>query len=458
MSGADITRVTGGAGGIAATYDAVRALADVLDATGDELRSWSADVLRALADPDLVSSAPLSPPTFAAAEGALLATVNGPYGLLPGSVGWEAEAELVRVALATLEASDDAVGLALDTLDWRLGLAAGAALRGAGPAGAVALHTMPPRLRERLGDAAQRWIVQHPGALQHLVNGGGGLLTGLSPLPVLVPDNRTAAAIMAAAYDDGTAVTTRRPDLVVPAGGRQPDSVEALVDHLSEVAALSPDPDSRDNGTIEVQTLDGGTDRARHVVYLPGTDDLGTLPWTADHDVRDLGGDLRSAAGEDTAYQRGILDAMHRAGVGAHEPVLLVGHSLGGMEAAALASRDTGFAITDVVTAGSPTAQVDGFPDGVHVLSLEHRGDIVPMLDGADNPDTVQQTTVAFDDGGPAAVVARHGYDHYVAGAAAVDASADPSLVAQRACLHGRGFLDGSATHVTSQVFQVTRR
>ncbi|MFC6345581.1 alpha/beta hydrolase, partial [Nocardioides hankookensis] len=141
------------------------------------------------------------------------------------------------------------------------------------------------------------------------------------------------------------------------------------------MAALSPDVDSPDNGTLEVQSLDAGTDHARHIVYLPGTDDLGTLPWTQDDDIRDLGSDLRSAAGEPTSYQRGILDAMHQAGIGPHEPVLLVGHSLGGMEAAALASRDTGFAITDVVTAGSPTAQVDGFPHGVHVLSLEHRGD-----------------------------------------------------------------------------------
>ena len=352
MSGASIERVTGGAAGIEARYDAVRALADVFDETGDELRAWATDGFLALADPDLLSSAPLAPPTFALAEAALLAATTGPLGLLPTSVGWEADAELVRAAVAALAASDDTARLALEVVDWRLGLAAGGALRLLGPAAAVGLHALPPDLRHRLGGAAEGWIVGHPGLVQHAVNGGGGLLTGLAPLPVLVPGNRTATALLAAAYDDGRAVTSRRPDLDVPAGHRQPDSVEALVDHLSEVAGLSPHPDSADNGTIEVQSLDAGTDRARHVVYLPGTDDLGTLPWTQDGDVRDLGSDLRSAAGQDTAYQRGILDAMRQAGVGPHEPVLLVGHSLGGMEAAALASRDTGFAITDVVTAG----------------------------------------------------------------------------------------------------------
>jgi pimeloyl-ACP methyl ester carboxylesterase len=243
----------------------------------------------------------------------------------------------------------------------------------------------------------------------------------------------------------------------VPGAERPPGSVADLVGHLARVAGLSPDPDSADNGTIEVQTLDPGTDRVRHVVYLPGTDDIATLPWAADDDIRDLGTDLRSAAGGTTAYQRGILRALHDAGVGRGEPVLLVGHSLGGMEAAALASRGTGFDITDVVTAGSPTAQVDGFRDGVRVLSLEHHGDLVPTLDGADNPDRTAQTTVTFKHGDPTTVEGAHGYGHYVAGAAAVDASTDPAVVEQVAVLRDRGFL-GAAGAATSQVFQVVRR
>jgi hypothetical protein len=454
--GAEITGITGGAHGVTATYGEVRALADSFDAAGSEQRGWAMLGARVLADPDLIASAPLSPVTFAAAEAAVVAATTGPVGLLPGALGWEADARLVRLALDALAASDDAARLALDLIDWRLGLAAGLALRAVGPAAAVALHALPPSARARLGAQAEGWIVHHPGFVQHAVNAGGGLFTGLSALPVVIPDNRTATALLASAYDDGTPVTTPRPDLAVPSGARQPGSVASLVGHLSEVADLSPDPDSADNGTIEVQSLDPGTDQARHVVYIPGTDDLATLPWTEDGDIRDLGSDLRSAAGEPTSYQRGILDAMHRAGIGPHDPVLLVGHSLGGMEAAALAGRDTGFTITDVVTAGSPTAQVDGFPDGVHVLSLENHGDVVPLLDGADNRDSVQQTTVTFDAGGDT-VVGAHGYGHYLAGAAAADASADPSVTEHLAGLHDRGFLDGSAQQVTSRLFQVSR-
>jgi len=102
---------------------------------------------------------------------------------------------------------------------------------------------------------------------------------------------------------------------------------------------------------------------------------------------------------------------------------------------------------------------VDGFPDGTHVLSLEHEGDVVPLLDGADNPDSVEQTTVTFDDHG-SGVLDNHEYSHYVAGAAAVDASTDQSVLDQLASLRDRGFLAGSgggSASVTAHVFQVVR-
>jgi hypothetical protein len=135
--------------------------------------------------------------------------------------------------------------------------------------------------------------------------------------------------------------------------------------------------------------------------------------------------------------------------------VLLAGHSQGGMEAAAMLGKGSAFHVTHVVTAGAPTAQVPGFPPGSHVLSLENHGDVVPLLDGADNPDSVQQVTVQFDDHG-ASLAGNHDLDHYVHGAAAADASGDPSVQAALGSLRGHGFL-GSGGTASSQVFQVTR-
>lgn len=454
MTDPTITEVTGGTGGLAALYDAVGALADDLQAAAARLLELAGQDAGTAADASLLSTAPWSPATFAEAQAAVVAAGGS---LLAGAAAGEADALLVRGAVAGLRASDLMADLAIAELDRRVGAIAGITLRAVGPALLPAVVALPPDARRRLDDRLQSWVLDHPGAVQHTVNGGGGLLAGVLGAPALALGGRQASILAGALYEDGRPQVRPRPDLSVPAGGVPPRSVADAIRHLSEVAELSPDPDSPANGTIEVQTLDPGSDRVRHVVYVAGTDDIATLPWTQDEDVRDLGTDLHSMNGDLTAYQRGILEAMRDAGVRPGEPVLLVGHSLGGMEAAALAGRGTEFTITDVVTAGSPTAQVSGYPDGVQVLSLEQRGDVVPLTDGADNPDTVAQTTVTFDSGVPAeSIEQRHGYAQYVAGAIAVDASPHPSVADHVAGLHDRGFL-GGAHEVTSQVFQITR-
>src|SRR5262249_43562225 len=178
-------------------------------------------------------------------------------------------------------------------------------------------------------------------------------------------------------------------------------------------------------GTIEVQTLHEPDGSVRHIIYLPGTDDLATTPFSQDADVRDLPADLHLIAGEDTTYTRGIEQAMATAGIGPHDPVLVVGHSQGGMEAAALLAHGSGFHITHVVTAGAPIADVHDYPPGSHVLSLENRGDVIPLLDGRENADSVPQVTVRFDDH-ETSVAGNHHLTHYVHGAAARDESEDP--------------------------------
>ena len=148
---------------------------------------------------------------------------------------------------------------------------------------------------------------------------------------------------------------------------------------------------------------------------------------------------------------------MDDAGVRPGQPVLLVGHSQGGMAAAALlAGHPAGADVTDVVTAGSPTAQVPGFPAGAHVLSLEQLGDVVPQLDGAPNADSVEQTTVVFDAHPEDGVLAHHDYDVYEQGAGLADTTTEPSVSEAVQSLHAHGFL-GHGGQVTSQVFQITR-
>ncbi|MGB0102070.1 MAG: hypothetical protein WBP61_17465 [Nocardioides sp.] len=270
----------------------------------------------------------------------------------------------------------------------------------------------------------------------------------------LVVDPVRRASVLSLLYGgDGRPAVSRR--------GRRsstpPDDLTDLVRHLAEVARLSDTPDSPDNGTIEIQTV-GRADRARHIVYLPGTDDMTTLPWTQDDDVRDLAANLLLYAGHPNSHQQGILAAMHDAGIAADDPVLLVGHSQGGMAAAAILSQGSDFNVTHVVTAGSPTAQVPAFPDGTHVLSLEHEGDVVPAVDLAPNPDSVEQVTVTFaGSDGPRGIEGMHAYAHYEAGAAVTAASPDPSIQEQLTSLQTSGFL-GTTGPATSEVFQITRQ
>ena len=124
-----------------------------------------------------------------------------------------------------------------------------------------------------------------------------------------------------------------------------------------------------------------------------------TLPWTQDDDVRDLATNLLLSAGLPNAYQQGILDAMHQAGIGADDPVLLVGHSQGGMEAAAILGQGSDFndhPRRDGRVADRPGRRAS--PRAVHVLSLEHQGDVVPRARLRAEPATrVEQVTVTFD-------------------------------------------------------------
>ena len=397
MSDTHITQVTGGAHGLAATYAAVLRLAGVFDSAGSELRDWAGLGARTMLDPDLAASAPISPVSFALAEKAVLAATTGPDGVLVESFGWEADAVVTRAVVATLDGCDDEV---------------------------------------------RSWFQP------------------LTERAFAMTEPQRRSGLLALAYGDDGRPGVRPVDADVPYSGRQPGDLAGLIGQLQQVAALSQGSDSTMNGTIEVQTLDG-PDGVRHIVYLPGTDDMTTLPWTKDDDVRDLPTDLLLMSGQDNSYQQGILDAMAQAGIGAHDPVLLVGHSMGGMEAAAILGQGSGYHVTHVVTAGSPTAQVPAFPPGTHVLSLEHEGDVVPLTDGAPNHESVEQVTVTFaDDGGAGGIVGNHDYWHYLNGAAAADASADPSVREQLASLHDSGFLAGGdppATTVTSQVFQIVR-
>ena len=447
-----ILEVSGGSHGLEASYDAMRALADTYDSAGDRMRDMARLGGRTLGDRDLLESSLLSPATAIRAESAVLEATAGSDGILVESVAWEVDAAAIRGSVTVLESADQARHDAFEVIDHLLGRQLGIALVTGAP---VLVAGVPLALTVGGDGLLEDLVTDNPLLVQHLINGGGGLLAGLTGGLLPTSTTNDAADVLGDLYPEG------RPH-VVPvhtSTGDQPSSVEDLLDHLSDIAALSHGADSAANGTIEVQTVTNADGQVVHIVNLPGTDDLGTLPWTADGDVRDMGTNLDLVAGEQDDYQQGILEAMHQAGIDPDDPVLIVGHSQGGMEAAAILASDSGFNVTDVVTAGSPTAQVGHYPAGSHVLSIEQHGDLVPSLDGEPNPPSVEQTTVVVDAHPGQGIETHHGYDVYVAGAAAVDASPHPSVVSSVESLHQHGYLGpgGPDVSVTSQVFEITR-
>jgi hypothetical protein len=146
-------------------------------------------------------------------------------------------------------------------------------------------------------------------------------------------------------------------------------------------------------GQVQIVEVTQPVGTTAWIVQIPGTQEwaLGR----GDNPV-DLTTNLRLMAGQPTFMQQQVAEAMRQAGVGAGEPVMLTGHSQGGITAAALASDPAfrgEFAVSSVVTGGSPIARFD-IPGSVSVLSLEHDQDAVPMLDGRANPDRPNWVTV----------------------------------------------------------------
>lgn len=407
-SGVDDLSVSGGVAGVAAVHAELLALAWTYDDAAHRMRGWAVRGAALLVDPDLLASGLLSPLTLAAAEARVLAATSGPDGVGVESLGWEVDAAALRTTAGLLLDADRITAAGLERL---------------------------------------------------LLPLGGALVSA----PLWVPP---AAGVLARLYPDGSPVVRPVTGVAVPASHTAPRDVRDLVEHLRQLSALSPPGEPEHNGTIALQTLTGVDGERRHVLLLPGTDDMLTVPWTRDGDVRDMGANLALVGGVPDDHTDGVLEALVAAGVG-EDPVLVVGHSQGGMVAAALLGRaeEHGLSIHHAVTLGSPTGQLPPIPAGSQLLSLEHRGDVVPLLDGGVNADSIEQVTVTFgpvEDGGGRgglqALADRHGYTAYAEGASLVDASDHPSVRAQVAGLRSAGFLDpGDGTAVSSRLLQVVR-
>jgi hypothetical protein len=254
-------------------------------------------------------------------------------------------------------------------------------------------------------------------------------------------------AAFAAALPDGHAVLHDvGPDESV-IGETAPHSLAELIGALAW-------RDGARHGEISVSFVHGADGRRRAIVDIPGTKSWDPFP---NHDVTSVGTDVRALAGRDTSYEDGVFDALSAAGVGPDEEVMLVGHSEGGIvavDAARDATVSGRFRVTHVVTAGSPVGRIaQRLPDSVQLLALENAADVVPHLDGADNPDRPNITTATVDDEHDDVGKNHDLYETYQPAAAAADASGNASI--EGFTRSARGFLHGTAMH--THAYRITR-
>lgn len=454
MSGPDL-EITGGAGGVEARYEDLATLAGRSVDLGGELAGISASCHAVLVDPDLLASALLHPQGVAEVEKLLLGALDGPHGLTALSARLVGRGAALRTVSTGYQLTDAAQADLLAALRWSAGYLA-APLLLATLASPLALLALGGGVAgaNAAGVDWQRLLTDHPGILDNLIGAGPGLVTGLGGPPVFsVP---AAAHLLALLYPDGgPTVTPLGVDSDDPRMTRVPGSFEDLMSGLNY---RNSQAHGDQQGQIDVRVITHADGTKAYIVDIPGTKDWHPVPLQDNRYLNDLGTNLHGIAGDTTAYEKGVAEALRQAGAGPHDPVMLVGHSQGGIvatQAAADLTRSGQYSVTHVVTAGSPVGGID-VPDSVQVLSLENQHDIVPHLDAADNPDRPNRTTVSFDSQ-YGTVGDNHGIGtSYLPAAKALDGSTDPSVLAYRSS--ASPFLsNGDGAQVTSYVYQVTR-
>lgn len=139
---------------------------------------------------------------------------------------------------------------------------------------------------------------------------------------------------------------------------------------------------------IRIERYDGA-EGPRWIVYSSGTVDFTAVPGPEPYDTTSnvhVVADASERAGaagmplDSGAAERSVRAAMDAAGVEPGDPVLVVGHSAGGIVAANLAA-DPSLDVVGAVSFGGPVAHVP--TSTTPVLSVEHSEDLVPALGGS---------------------------------------------------------------------------
>lgn len=226
-----------------------------------------------------------------------------------------------------------------------------------------------------------------------------------------------------------------------------PVSLEAIMADLHRVEHAG-------GGEVRIARWTDADGVVRRVVLVPGTQDW----FVASGNPLDIQANLQAITGGLPDAAQTVVAALRADGAGPDDPVMLAGHSQGGIIATALAASPAiaaSFHVRAVVTAGSPTGRIE-LPANVSALHLEGTRDLVPGLDGKANPETPTRVTVHHDvrrseeeslAGAGTSVASAHALPTYRETARLVDEGASASSDAWLAT--NREFLDPGLVTVT---------
>ena len=459
----DALLVRGGSGGTAVGVESLDAAAAVLADVAEEVAVVVWRVAAVATDPDLVGGSVLSPVTGATA-GAALAAAAGPGGLSGDAMALVAVSTAVRTAAAAYRQGEAAATRAVERAQDTVMLAVG----GLAPeilAGVLALDA----LGVDVAGVLDRLAFEEPG-IADMAGGVEGLVVGLRSNPLTAPfvpaPPRTGGLTDDQDYERAVRMLADSAAL----WGLLSDRGRARVTPEPTPRAGAAVPRSLEDLAADQGNLGDGEDYAGHVrvIEVPQAQGSawiveisGTQVWDprAGQNPFDVTTDVRSMAQDATLLADGVQQALALAqaesagspgtrSVGGDDAaVMLVGHSLGGITAAALASSPKftlEHRVTHVVTMGAPVARMP-VPRDTQVMSLEHTRDPVPRLEGQPNPDRVNWVTVTRDAHGDGVdrASATHDVPGYVETAGLVDAATDPSVVGWRET--SAAFFDGDA-------------
>ena len=205
------------------------------------------------------------------------------------------------------------------------------------------------------------------------VNKAAGLISGISqPLNYCIQGDKLTVTQV-----------TPQSDL------RKPSNIS---DCLANQERLASGSMGTSYGTIAIQRFTDETGRHRWLVTLPGTDGKADSPFGWPQNVELMSDEARKRWNADSA--RYVTAAMRQAGIGSTDPVVIVGHSQGGIIAATIAGDPVQeFRVEHIITAGSPIAG-HPLPDHTWSTSIEVDDELVSSLDGRANQRGPRHLTV----------------------------------------------------------------